>query len=101
MVFDLSDSLTLAGTISGSGSLTQNGSGSLTLSGTNTYSGGTFINAGILAVNGDGNLGTGTLTFNGGTLEALAAGGGIVSTKAVVLNAAAAHSSEMQAQPRL
>ena len=35
-------------------------------------SGGTNLNGGILAVNGDGNLGTGPLSFNGGTLEALA-----------------------------
>ena len=61
-------------------------SGTLILTGANTYSGGTFLNAGILAVNGDGNLGTGSLTFDGGTLEALAAGGGIVSSKAILLN---------------
>ena len=46
------------------------------LTGSNTYSGGTNINGGILAVNNDANLGTGPLNFNGGTLQALAAGGG-------------------------
>ena len=53
------------------------------LPGANTYSGGTNLNGGILAVNNDSNLGTGALSFNGGTLEALAAGGGFTSSKAV------------------
>ena len=56
------------------------------LSGTNSYSGGTNLNGGILAVASDSNLGTGGLTFNGGTLEALTVGGGITSAKAVTLN---------------
>lgn len=51
----------------------------------NTYSGGTNLNGGILAVNSDVNLGTGALSFNGGTLQALVAGGGIDSSKAVDL----------------
>jgi fibronectin-binding autotransporter adhesin len=55
------------------------------LAGVNTYSGGTNLNGGILAVNNDGNLGTGQLNFNGGTLEALVGGGGITSSKAITL----------------
>ena len=69
------------------GSLVKVGTGTLTLLGTNTYSGGTSFNGGILAVESDANLGTGPLSFNGGTLEALAAGGGITSAKAVMLDA--------------
>ena len=38
----------LSGMISGSGSLTKIGIGTLTLSGSNTYTGGTFVNAGTL-----------------------------------------------------
>ena len=38
-------------------------------------------------MNSDTNLGTGPLSFNGGTLEALATGGGITSSKAITLNA--------------
>jgi autotransporter-associated beta strand protein len=45
------------------------------------------FNGGIVAIKSDGNLGTGPLSFDGGTLEALAAGGGIVSSKAVTLDA--------------
>ncbi len=87
LAFDRSDNLTFGGVISGTGSLTQLGAGTLTLTGTNTYAGGTNLSGGIVAVDSDGNLGTGALSFNGGTLEALAAGGGITSNKAVTLNA--------------
>ena len=61
--------------------------GTIVLSAANTYSGGTNLNGGVLALNSDSNLGTGALSFNGGTLEALAAGGGIASSKAITLNA--------------
>src|SRR5271165_4117837 len=84
---DAGTSSTLSGVIGGAGSFTKNGSGTLSLTGANTYSGGTSLNGGILAVDSDSNLGTGALRFNEGTLEGLAAGGGITSSKAVTLNA--------------
>ena len=67
--------------------LTKTGAGTLSLTGSNIYSGGSNLNGGILAVNIDGNLGTGVLSFDGGTLEALSTGGGITSGKAITLNA--------------
>jgi len=83
---DASTASTMSGPITGTGSWTKTGPGTLTLSGTNIYSGGTNLAGGTLAINGDANLGTGPLSFNGGTLQALAAGGGIVSSKAITLN---------------
>ena len=62
--------LTLGGTIGGNFSLTMAGppGGTLTLNSANTYSGGTIATSGILSVNTNTSLGTGTLTLNGGTL---------------------------------
>ena len=59
-------------TISGTGGLTKNGAGVLTLNGQNTYSGGTTLAAGTLAVGNAGALGPGTLTIIGGVLDAAA-----------------------------
>ena len=61
--------------------------GTQALTGVNTYSGGTHLDGGILAVNNDAALGTGPLSFDGGALRALAAGPGIISRKAISLNA--------------
>jgi autotransporter-associated beta strand protein len=71
LVFNRSDSITVANDISGTGSLTQNGSGTLILTGTNTYSGATTINAGILR-GGSANAFSGNSAFTvnaGGTLD--------------------------------
>ncbi|WP_230532084.1 autotransporter outer membrane beta-barrel domain-containing protein [Microvirga roseola] len=95
LAFNRSDNVTFAGAISGAGRVVQNGAGTLTLSGTNSYSGGTQINSGVVAVSSDANLGSslGDLNFDGGTLRylstftlssargiTLAAGGGTFDT---------------------
>jgi autotransporter-associated beta strand protein len=56
--------------LSAPGSLTKIGAGTLILSGANTYSGGTTISAGTLQVQNDSALGTGSVTLDGGTLQA-------------------------------
>jgi fibronectin-binding autotransporter adhesin len=63
----ISNAISDGGTGAG-GTLTKNGSGTLTLSNTNSYSGGTTINAGILvAGNGLASVGSGDITVNGGS----------------------------------
>lgn len=88
----------LSGVIDGTGVLTKTGAGTLTLTGSNTYGGGTFIDAGVLSVSSDGNLGnaTGGMVFDGGVLQntgsfasartvTLEEGGGIFQTDADLL----------------
>jgi autotransporter-associated beta strand protein len=61
--------VTLPGVIGGSGSLSKEGSGVLTLSGENTYSGGTQIAAGAVALVIATPLGSGPVDLAGGTLQ--------------------------------
>ena len=56
---------TLAGTISGTGSLIQNGPGTLTLAGTGAYTGATVVSNGLLLVNGTSRTGSVTVHANG------------------------------------
>jgi autotransporter-associated beta strand protein len=81
-----SDTFTFGGVISGSGAFAQIGAGTTILTAANTYSGGTAINSGVLAVAADANLGaaSGGLAFGGGTLQFLS---GFTSNRAVTLNA--------------
>ncbi len=53
--------LTQSGVISGAGALTLNGPGTVILSGTNTYTGGTVVNSGILRLNNTAAAGTGVI----------------------------------------
>ena len=81
-----SDTYTFGGVISGTGAFAQIGPGTTILTAANTYSGGTAINAGALAVAADANLGAaaGGLAFGGGTLQFLS---GFTTNRAVALNA--------------
>jgi autotransporter-associated beta strand protein len=53
MIFDRTTAFTYAGSVSGSGNLTQAGAGTLTLHGNSTYSGGTIIDSGDTLALGD------------------------------------------------
>ena len=72
LVFSRSDVVTFPGVVSGTGLLTQAGSGTTILTAANTYSGGTTISAGTLALGNGGTSGSitgnvennGTLAFN-------------------------------------
>jgi autotransporter-associated beta strand protein len=64
-----SGNVTLAGPVGGTGGLTMNGTGTLSLTGMSTYSGGTAVQSGTVAVASDAALGTGNVT--GGTLGTL------------------------------
>ncbi|WP_126006329.1 autotransporter outer membrane beta-barrel domain-containing protein [Sphingomonas koreensis] len=77
---------TIASTIAGSGGIDKTDLGTLVLTGVNTYTGGTRISGGTLAVSSDGALGaaSGGLTFGGGGLRA---DGAFSSTRAITVNA--------------
>ena len=63
--------LTVSGTVSGTGSLVKVGAGTVVLSGTNTYTGSTVMSAGVLSVGAAGNLGatSGFVLAPGGTFR--------------------------------
>jgi outer membrane autotransporter protein len=69
LAFNRSDNLTYAGKVSGSGSLVKQGAGTLTLTGSNSYTGGTVIEAGTLQIGGTGGAIIGDVEIEtGGTL---------------------------------
>ena len=70
--------LSIAGVVSGTGSLTKSGSGNLILSAANTYGGATSVAGGRLSVNGS--LASSAVTVSGGTLGG---SGNIAGTVAV------------------
>ena len=65
---DVGNAVTLTGAISGAGSLQQIGTGVTSINTANTYTGGTTISAGTLAIGDGGALGTGTLSVANGEL---------------------------------
>ncbi len=76
LVFDRSDTVTYAGTISGNGGVDQIGTGTTILTGASTYSGPTLVDAGVLDVNGS--IANSIVTLSqGGTLKGNGTVGGI------------------------
>jgi fibronectin-binding autotransporter adhesin len=71
VVFDQAGDENFDGNVTGSSSFVKQGTGTATLSGTNTYSGGTTIEDGILQANGDASIGaaSGGITIAGGILQ--------------------------------
>jgi autotransporter-associated beta strand protein len=78
-------SSTLADASTGALSLVKNGSNTWLVNGTNTYTGGTIVNAGDLQINSAQSMGnlSGSVTLNAGTLETVV--GGIVSNRSFFL----------------
>ena len=67
---DPGTSSTIAGSLSGAGSFTKLGSGTLAINGSSpTFSGPSFIDAGLIQLCGINPLGTGPITFDGGNVE--------------------------------
>jgi autotransporter-associated beta strand protein len=60
---------TISVILSGSAALTKTGAGTLVMSGVNQYTGGTAINSGILALNGNGSIATSSAVNVGGTFD--------------------------------
>ncbi|MEN5275310.1 autotransporter-associated beta strand repeat-containing protein, partial [Brucella sp. TWI432] len=85
--FNRRDTISFDGVISGTGGVLQAGIGTTVLTAHNTYTGGTNLNAGILSVSSDSNLGdaSGALRFDGGTLLVTA---DMTSARAVTLTSA-------------
>ena len=70
--YNTANTLSISSVIADNGTATpliKNGPGTLVLAGSNTYTGGTTINAGELSVSADANLGSGGISFNGGLLQ--------------------------------
>ncbi len=69
LVYNLAGSQTVNYAIGGFGTVTKTGSGFLLLAATNSYSGGTIVNNGLLQLGNSAALGTGGLAADGGTLD--------------------------------
>jgi len=83
LVFNRSTAVVVAGSIEGTGSLTQAGTGTLAVTVPGTYSGSTLVSSGTLIVGAFDALGTGTVTLAGGALSGAATGGYTISNPVV------------------
>lgn len=88
----LASATPITATLAGVGALTKTGAGAAELAGANSYTGGTTLSAGVLAITNPGNLGGAAsgLVFDGGTLK-LATGSPITSFTGSVPGTALGH----------
>jgi autotransporter-associated beta strand protein len=75
-----------AGSIAGSTSVVLNGTGSVSIGNSNSYTGGTVLNAGTLNINNAHALGSGTLTIAGGAIDATSGAIAVSTANAQVWN---------------
>ena len=75
----------IAAAMSGEGKLVKTGAGTLKLDATNTYSGGTSVEAGMLEVNADEGLGTGKVEVASGATLQIGLGVGITTVSGIDL----------------
>ena len=80
-----STSLTLSNTVSGAGGLIKTGDGAVDLTAHNTFSGNVSVLGGLLGFSHADSLGSGNITFNGGTLRYNAGNTADISGKAVTI----------------
>ena len=80
----------------GAGALTlvKNGTGAWLLEGSNTYTGGTILNAGSLFLRGSAVLGPGTITVNGGGFASVASNRTFANTRTWEFNGDFVHGTE-------
>jgi autotransporter-associated beta strand protein len=75
LTYNHTDTETVAGIISGTGSLAKLGSGTVNLNGNNTFSGGTTLSQGTINANSSGAFGIGQLTLNNNATQVVFAAG--------------------------
>lgn len=86
--FNQTGNVTISGIIAGTGVVANAGSGTLTLAANNTYTGGTTISGGVVAIAADANLGApgGGLVLDGGALQITSGGLFSLNNRPVRLN---------------
>jgi autotransporter-associated beta strand protein len=86
---DSGSAYNVSGVVSGTGTLNKAGAGTLVLATSNSFTGGTVINAGAISIAADNQLGpTGTaVTLNGGTLTTTNANGLLSDSHPITVNA--------------